>query len=334
MKKRIISIFAALLVLCNGSAFAKKLTEEEIEQNYLNDAIDMNRVYEYDYNVTKEEPDTSEQLEHRDAVNIVRALGLMKNRDDGTFDEKGAVSYKDFAEIVMTLVINEKIDGAYDQYASEYTSMGDASYYLTAALGYNVYDVQNPADKYRETKARRIGLFKGIDFNAARNITRGELAQMIYNALDIDVVEQTGYVNNEEYRVADGRTLMAEVFDGVIVKGVVTAQNGMDIYTGESKIDDDRIEIDRMSYRLGNADPDDVFGHYVVAAALRDSSDDYTIAGVFAAENDPTLEIDTDDVTLINGSKLRYEAGADRRSADIGALERVVLKTFRISTWI
>ncbi len=241
MKKRIISIFAALLVLCNGSAFAKKLTEEEIEQNYLNDAIDMNRVYEYDYNVTKEEPDTSEQLEHRDAVNIVRALGLMKNRDDGTFDEKGAVSYKDFAEIVMTLVINEKIDGAYDQYASEYTSMGDASYYLTAALGYNVYDVQNPADKYRETKARRIGLFKGIDFNAARNITRGELAQMIYNALDIDVVEQTGYVNNEEYRVADGRTLMAEVFDGVIVKGVVTAQNGMDIYTGESKIDDDRI---------------------------------------------------------------------------------------------
>lgn len=71
-------------------------------------------------------------------------------------------------------------------------------------------------------------------------------------------------INNEEYRVADGRTLMAEVFDGVIVKGVVTAQNGMDIYTGESKIDDDRIEIDRMSYRLGNADPDDVFGHYVV----------------------------------------------------------------------
>ena len=324
MKKRIISIFAALLVLCNGSAFAKKLTDEEIEQNYLNDAIDMNRVYEYDYNVTKEEPDTSEQLEHRDAVNIVRALGLMKNRDDGTFDEKGAVSYKDFAEIVMTLVINEKIDGAYDQYASEYTSMGDASYYLTAALGYNVYDVQNPADKYRETKARRIGLFKGIDFNAARNITRGELAQMIYNALDIDVVEQTGYVNNEEYRVADGRTLMAEVFDGVIVKGVVTAQNGMDIYTGESKIDDDRIEIDRMSYRLGNADPDDVFGHYVVAAALRDSSDDYTIAGVFAAENDPTLEIDTDDVTLIDSSKLRYEDGANRRSADIGALERVV----------
>lgn len=323
MKKRITAIITALLILCNGSVFAKKLTDEEIEQNYLNDTVDMERVFEYDYNVAGDDTDDTEVLKHSDAVNIVRALGLMKNLENGTFNEDDAVSYKDFAEIIMTLAVGGKMDGAYDQYSSKYASMGDASYYLTGALGYNVYDVENPGDQYRETKARNIGLFKGIEFNPAKNITRGELAQMIYNALDIDIVIQTSYGENEQYDIAKDRTLMTEVFDGLIIKGVVTAQNGMNMYT-EANGRDDEIEIDRVSYRLGDNEPEDIFGHYVVAAALRDKSDVYTLAGVFVSENDPTIEIDTDKITNLKKGTLYYEDGDEELDVDVSMLERVV----------
>ena len=292
--------------------------------------VDMERVFQYDYMRREQqdtvEVDTVEILQHHNAVHLVLALGLMDTLPGGVFSEQEAVLYKDFAKIVYQLNTGrtENTEEKYDLYPdNQYTTFNDAVYYLVGAMGYDVYESAQKGDNPRMQIALKIGLLEGLTFVGEKNITRGELAKMLYNALGTDMVVQTQFGAMEEYEVAKGKTLLTERFDAALVYGTVTAQNGLNLYAEES-LEDDTISIDRVVYGLNGNAPGDILG-YRVQAVVRLDEEENTLLGITVDERDETIALPLDDSVYTDGRYFYYVSEGQEEKQELADLERVMV---------
>lgn len=328
MIKRIIvfSVLAGLL-LCQ-SVFAVPKTQEEIESRYLSDLVDMERVFKYDYGIENSPDAGGEVLKYSDAVNVVLNLGILQRTDDGTFNEDGGVPFSEFAKIIVRLAAGDTsfFDEGYDRYpASKYATQNEAAHYILMALGYDAYVRDSDAQWPLNSRAKQIGILDKIDFSGEKNITRGELAQMIYNAFDVDMVVQTVIADNYgKYDKVKGMSLLEERFNSFIVEGTLTGQNGVNIYTSQ-EIDEDRIEIDRVSYALNGLKLDDMLGHRVIAVVQDVGNGYYTVSGVFLSQYDKTITIDLENISYISKENLFYNENNEEKDINLGAIERFIL---------
>ena len=111
--------------------------------------------------------------------------------------------------------------------------------------------------------ASNIGLTKGITASADQLISRGAVAQMAYNALTINLMEQTGFGSDINYEVVD-KTLLKDYLDVTLEEGIVTAV-GASSLEGESNLEKDEIRIGEKVYKIGDADVRTVLGFNVDA---------------------------------------------------------------------
>jgi len=214
MTKRIVSILIAAVMLCSGTVFAQgrtpdEYTVEELMEKYTSDMIPSEKVHLYDYMTGITEDDDTEVLTQRNAVTAVLTLGLMENTADG-FNESGAVPYKDFAKIISRFVMGYGIyDDQYDTYPdNQYTTQKEVVNYLVEALGYDAWDARYPGENGRVLIAEKIDLLSGIKYVGEKNITRGEFARILYNALATDVMEQTSFGDVSDFEISKGKTLV------------------------------------------------------------------------------------------------------------------------------
>lgn len=163
-------------------------------------------------------------------------------------------------------------------------------------------------------------LFRGLSGTATEPATRGDIAQLVFNALTVNLMEQTGFGSNVSYEVVDKNLLYdrlnVEKGYGQITATVETALDG------GSTADEERITIDKNQFLEGDTNAKQLLGYNVLYyARLDQKSDEKTLINVRPQQNkNKVVTANADDIVNITGTEgqervLEYWASQeDRRS--------------------
>ena len=197
------------------------------------------------------------------AVNVGVGLNLFKGYEDGTFKAEGDITRAEFAAIVVRALGQEaQANGAKsatsftdvkaDHWAAGYINIvtrlgvvngyGDGTFgpedkvlyeqaikMIVVALGYTPAIGAAGYPVGYLTKAGELGITSGVAGSNGVAANRGTVAQLVFNALDVPLMQQTGYGTNLDYVVQDGfnattrKTLMSEYLDVVKLQVMVVS---------------------------------------------------------------------------------------------------------------
>ncbi len=123
------------------------------------------------------------------------------------------------------------------------------------------------------TVAQQIGLLNGIDAKAGLLVKRALAADIIFNALDTNIVKEQIISDDIIGKVTDGKTLLREKMNVLKGTGIVTANEvtGLSVAGGVSK---GMIKIDETTFYVGETNAAELLGYDVTYYADLDSADE------------------------------------------------------------
>lgn len=209
--------------------------------------------------------DVADTASYAEAVEVLSALGIVSGYDDGTFKPEGEVTRAEAAKMVVGAVnLMEEAEAATGRsqftdvedvsWATGYINVGVAQGYIngmgdglfapesnvTYAQMCKMLSIITNYGSYAQSNggypngyvnmAAQVGINKGVSVGNDTNLTRAQVAQMIYNALTTPMLGVVTYTNNgNEYSQLDGRddrefkTLLSSKFNGYVVTANITA---------------------------------------------------------------------------------------------------------------
>lgn len=146
-------------------------------------------------------------------------------------------------------------------------------------------------------------MLKGISATAATPATRGDIAQLVFNSLTVNLMEQTGFGSNETYEVVD-KTLLYDRLNVEKAYGQITGTPETTL-TGGSTTAEDRIMINNETFIEGDTLASELLGYNVVYYARIDATtDEKTLIAVIPQENkNNELIIAANDIVSITGDE-------------------------------
>ncbi len=174
-------------------------------------------------------PDVAKDYWANGFINAAKAYGLVIGDDKGNFRAEDQIN---FGEMVTILI----------------RALG----YENQALSKGGYPMGYIAT------ASSIGLTKGISASSDKLIARGDVAIMAYNALTINLMEQTGFGANVNYQITK-KTLLKDKLGITLIKGKVNAV-GSSVLDGGSALLKDEIRIGGENYNAGKTDTRTILG--------------------------------------------------------------------------
>ena len=134
--------------------------------------------------------------------------------------------------------------------------------------------------------------------------TRSLVAQMMFNALTVKMMEQTGYGDKLEYSVVD-KTLLKNKLHTTKITGQVTATNQSGI-NSSSSLKKDEVQIGDTVYQLGDIDAANFLGYNVVAYLKEDDHGDEHIILIWPEETkNSSLSISADNFESLSDESAR-----------------------------
>lgn len=203
--------------------------------------------------------DVSEDASYNEAVQVMASLGLLKGDPEGTFRPDATITRAEFAAVVVrALGMEDAAAGASvntiftdvpaDHWASGYVQIanqqniilgyGDGNFgpddevlyeqavkMIECALNYGV-KFANVPDAYPTSylaQANADGITVGASGKIGDKASRAIVARLVYNALDVPMMEQTtiGGNNGDEYSVNQNMTLLTSKLKIAKVEGTV-----------------------------------------------------------------------------------------------------------------
>lgn len=208
--------------------------------------------------------DVKDDAAYAEAIELGVALNLFKGYEDGSFKPEGDITRAEFAAIVVRTLGQEAqaegakgttkfIDVPSTHWASGYVNIaanlgivngyGDGNFgpedkvtyeqavkMVVVALGYEpaVGSAGYPVGYL--TIAQQRGVTNGVKGTNGVPANRGQVAQMVFNALDVPLLEQTGFGTYVDYLVQDGtgdsaykKTLLTEKLGIVKLKAIAVS---------------------------------------------------------------------------------------------------------------
>ena len=201
----------------------------------------------------------SGEIVNKDAVSMLTTLGIIEGQPDGSYNPTGDVDRAQMAKMIsVALTNNEDCDTLYQNVNSGLTDISanwargfinycyvrgiiagrgnntfdpsanvtgvEAAKMLLTALGYDA-DIEGLVgpDWALNTAAlaQQLGIFRNFTKDVNANLNRDDAALLIYNALDVEMIQQ--YQNGYALAYADHRTILSSVFGVIRVEGVVVA---------------------------------------------------------------------------------------------------------------
>ena len=238
--------------------------------------------------------DVDDSNVHQEAIEVLQAVGIMTGKENGDFDPDGSITRNEMA-VVMAHLLN--LDYDYYRGSHPFTDVPDwaapyvaacaaegvvagigngmyggnqqvtaaqASLMLMKALGYfqNQEDFGTDWQVATIRQASYINLFDNINSNAESALTRAQVAQLVLNALESDMVSFTGdkgiQIGNvtvgykAEYTAKTGtdkkyNTLVSGKTD-ISNQGQYYIQLGEELYEGQLRKADGADVFDRPAY--------------------------------------------------------------------------------------
>ncbi|MFX0560636.1 S-layer homology domain-containing protein [Tepidibacillus infernus] len=139
-------------------------------------------------------PDVAANQWYSGYINLATAKGIIKGHGDGTFKPTDKVTY------------------------------GEAITMLVRVLGYEpAVEGTNWPSNYL-LKGAEIGITGNLQFNQSKPALRGDVAILINNSLDIDLMERVKYGDDLEFEEQKGETLLSEYLNVFEYDEVVVAE--------------------------------------------------------------------------------------------------------------
>lgn len=297
------------------------------------------------------------------AVSTLSSLEILNGYDDGSFKPDGDITRAEFCAVVCRALGYEPAAGATmftdvpaDHWAAGYINtcagakivngMGDGTFapnanvtyeqavkMLVVALGYEPMAAQKGGyPTGYMVVANTYGMTKGISVaSQAAAASRGVVAQLTYNALDIPMMEQTGFGTNTEFTILDGtnnkdyKTLLTNL-DVAKLEGSVI---GTSKYGGEVAADEVEFRVkeandnEYFEDKLDGEDyydatlevaegvnVDDYFGVASIVYAKEVKKNTYEIIAIMPGEDSEIVELDIEDIEEVTEDAIEYYASA------------------------
>lgn len=145
-------------------------------------------------------------------------------------------------------------------------------------------------------------LLRGLSGTATAPATRGDIAQLVFNAMTVNLMEQVGFGTNVSYQVVD-KTLLYDKLNVEKAYGQITGtyETALD---GGSTTDRDRIMISDKQYLEGDTNASQLLGYNVLYYARIDkTTDEKTLIVVRAQENkNKTIKANADEIVSVSGA--------------------------------
>ncbi|MBQ3472286.1 MAG: S-layer homology domain-containing protein, partial [Clostridia bacterium] len=299
--------------------------------------------------------DVSEDHQYKNAITTLSTLSVIAGYEDGTFKPDGAITRAEFTKLIVFMLGLQDIkyqaytfaDVSADHWARDYIQTGydrkiiagfddgefkaeeqvtyaQALKMIVCTLGYEdfalarVATTDGWADRYIQ-EANSLGLTKnvsGSDFYGSA--TRGMVAQMLYNALEINMNENNGFnwvstektLLNDYLKVKKLKGTLVAVNDDVTGDCTVTLpENYIDILDSNGQ----EILIDYSTYTDQQTSLSKYLGNTITVYYRQlTSNDDRTLVSIDTeTTKNSGIEITSDDVTgYVETGTLKYDDGS------------------------
>lgn len=265
--------------------------------------------------------DVKEDTYVSEAVTVLSNLDILNGYEDGSFKPEATVTRAEMAKIICEMMGYDNLgnvttvfnDVPKEHWASGYISTinglgiicgyGDGNYgpedpvtynqaakMIVCGLGYGVICDTYPSSYLAH--ANTLKLFTNVKGGGEVEATRGDIAILVYNALDAAMLVQTGFGSHNEYKVVEDDTLLSTRLDIAKVKGTVTSidfkekEAVIDVLVGDKSFDEIKdgtytTAIDLTGYKnlvcTLYVDMDDDNEPTIVAAVASDKADTVVI---------------------------------------------------------
>ncbi len=281
------------------------------------------------------------------AVEKLAALGIVEGREDGAFAPEETLTRAEMATIAIRLLNLQAIEtsqifsdvktehwafaavgAAYKagivNGTSETTFSPDTAVtypqtvkMLVCVLGYTMKaEAMGGYPTGYLSVASQIGLLDGVTAVDGA-ITRGTMAMLVSNAVEVDILERTGYGDDYTLETEDGATVLSEYLHIQKYEGKITA-NGMITLEGRS-VRKGEIAMGEEVFAVGKTAADSFLGRKVTLYA-KEENDVKTVLYIEAKKNSESLTIDASDIlpksTL---TKLFYEVEDKEHTVEIAS---------------
>lgn len=279
----------------------------------------------------------------------VSGLGIMQADESGDFHWEDTVTRAEFTTIATRLLRiddasaqNQEtpfLDVASDHWASGYVKyaadlglisgtgngnfspdtpiqLNEVMKILIHILGYDMPAQQMGGYPQGYTvMAGNLGLYKGVQQDG-ETLTRGEVAKVIYNAMDVVPLERQ-YGTAEVVRNENGRTLyelLTDHSDIVRISGIVMETEFSSLRKAVPDVESGYVVIDNVKYKT-SVNLNEYLGYYVEGYTRLDAEDDmYEIVRISPARNRNELTvIDSEDAVLSGNSIEQFKDGKTER---------------------
>ena len=321
--------------------------------------------------------DVASTASYADAVNLLSNLGVINGFEDGTFRPTETVTRAQAAKMIVCLLGEGNgvetgdtqftdVDGSH--WASGYINvavargilngMGDGTFapeatltygqivkMIVCALGYEPVATANGgwANGGYIVAGSKAGFTKGVAGTADAAASRATVALLMYNALEVELMEQDGYstgIYGDTFKVQEGKTILTEYLGLEKVEGVVTATpfSNADVDVEEdatvsivvTKADDDAelavVGTEVVVLVTEGVETMDLLGRSVVAYVGEDEEYDEPLLYAIAekAGKNTVVTLDTELIKEFDGETLVYSKSETSKKTTEAAIDNVI----------
>jgi len=277
---------------------------------------------------------------YEEAISVLSALDIMRYNDDGKFAVNDSVTRADFAAVVAKIMnltdsmaaeekyfsdVNENATNASsinvvvsiglmqgdtdgNFYPDKFISGNQAVKTIVSALGYGV--VAQSKGGYPSgylSVAVEKGLLKKLNLEYGADIKRGELAQLVYKALDVDILKIKGYGKDVSLNSIAGVNLLSEyhkIFKG---KDIVQANEFTGLSSTEVSAGKGKVIINNNTYNVGSTNATKYLGYKTDFYYLQESLDsERVIRYIKPVKDSSVLVINSDDIEKYLNKEYTY----------------------------
>lgn len=314
-------------------------------------------------------PDVEDNASYAEAVETLNVLGIMIGDEKGNFNPDASITRAETAAIVTRMkALGNAASGANgtnfsdvaaDHWAAGYINLaeqsgiingyGDGTFGPSDAVTYEQVIKMIVAALGRTPEANSKGgypsgymivaaqedITAGVSVTAGAEAPRAAVARLVFNALEVDVMEQKDFTPGEEsFAVVANKTLLKDYLKVNKYEGVITAtylskgvlDGDAAIYMSYDKIngvtdEDDALWVEPSVLLEGETGASAYLGYNVSAYAQLDDNDDMVLLGVAKKANrNDVIELaytDIEAIDEVDGTLEYYETASSSKTTEI-----------------
>lgn len=164
-------------------------------------------------------------------------------------------------------------------------------------------------------RGNKLGLLPGQNFKGTDLLAWRNYVKLLYNALSIDIMQQTSYGDDPSYMVIKDENLLTNTMNIKIQRRAMVTGNTVTKLNGGEGVEEGQVEIDSRIFRDGGTDVGSYLGK-MVDVYYRESKEGIRTVVCFEPSKQPEemIRIDLEDVVSLEGYTITYYSGDAQRS--------------------